>query len=74
MSKRKMVPRKQLVVAAKFRSGSGVHGKSRKALRRAEKVQDYRESGRVARHMAFNHEQGGFEYPGSHQQPYTSGL
>jgi hypothetical protein len=53
MSKRKMVlrgaSRNQLVVAAKFRSGSGVHGKSNKALRRAEKVQDYRESGRVDR-------------------------
>ena len=31
-------PRRQFMVAAKFKSGAGVHRKSHKAMRRKEKV------------------------------------
>lgn len=61
-----LAPRNPYVAAARFRQ-AGAHGKSVKALRRAAKMVDQRDAGRVARHLAFNQAKDGFESLASHQ-------
>lgn len=45
---------------------AGPHGKNEKAVRRQQNIATQREAGRVARHLAFNQSQDGFESLASH--------
>jgi hypothetical protein len=52
---------------------AGAHKKTEKAVRRQERMATQREAGRVARHLAFNQHQDGFESLASHQRQQTHG-
>lgn len=66
-----LTPRNPLVAAAKFRK-AGPHRKRDKAMRREAKIELQREAGRVARHLAFNQAEDGFESLASHHHKSVS--